>query len=358
MGERHPGAAPADETVGTERELAARWLAYLVAAAGGLALFNAFVPGVQGYDVPGLVGIAVAAFSAAVVLLRSRGRVPVAALHALVLGGTAGIGAGIQFTDGVPNAASLLYLWVALYAFYFFTRRAAVWQLVAIGASYAVPIVLRPPPFDPVAHWATTIVTISLAGWFVGVLKKRLDETLGRLELLAETDALTGLANRRGWSTRAHAEINRATRSGEPLAVALLDLDDFKAFNDASGHAAGDRLLTDCARAWREALRPTDFVARLGGDEFAVLLPGCDAPSALVVAGRLEAALPPAVRSSIGVAQWHPGQSIRDTVAAADAALYGAKRGSGRRVVLAAGDAPTVDGLTPGPGGVTIFGDA
>lgn len=131
----------------------------------------------------------------------------------------------------------MLYLWVALYAFYCFSRPAAVLHVVVIGISYAVPIALAPPPFSPVAHWATTVMTIALAGWFVGVLKGRLDESLGRLELLAGTDALTGLANRRGWTTRAGGEINRASRSGDPPAVAVIDLDNFKAFKDEHGHA-------------------------------------------------------------------------------------------------------------------------
>jgi diguanylate cyclase (GGDEF)-like protein len=306
--------------------LAERWLAYLVAAAGVVALFNAFVPGVQGYDTTGLVVIAAAAFCAAGLLLCSRGRLPGAYLHVLVAAGSAGIGAGIHFTAGVPNAASMLYLWVTLYAFYFFSRRAALLHVAIVGISYAVPIALRPPPFSPVAHWATTVMTMALAGWFVGVLKGRLDDSLGRLELLAGTDALTGLANRRGWTGRVRGEINRATRTGAPLAVALIDLDDFKAFNDERGHAAGDRLLSDCAGAWSGAIRDMDFLARLGGDEFAVLLPGCDSAQAQEIAERLRAAVPADASCSTGVAQWRPGQSIIETLAAADAALYEAKR--------------------------------
>ena len=318
------------------RVLAERWLAYLVAAAGAVAIFNAFVPGFEEYDVTGLLVIAGGAFGVAALLRGTRGRLPLPWLHVLVAAGSTGIGAGIHFTDGVPNAASMLYLWVVLYAFYFFSRRAALLHLAVVGASYAVPIALRPPPFSPVAHWATTIVTMALAGWFVGVLKARLDESLGRLELLAETDALTGLANRRGWTTRARAEINRATRGSGRLAVALIDLDNFKAFNDEHGHAAGDRLLADCARAWRGAIRETDFLARLGGDEFAVLLPGCDDVEAVEIARRLRSVLPEGASACIGLAQWRLGQSILDTLAVADTALYDAKRTSGGRIVVAA----------------------
>jgi hypothetical protein len=81
------------------------WLAYLVAAAAVVAVFNAFFPGSQGYDVAGLVAIASAAFGTAALLLRARGRLPRAWLHVCVVGGSAGVGAGIHFTAGVPNAA-------------------------------------------------------------------------------------------------------------------------------------------------------------------------------------------------------------------------------------------------------------
>ena len=316
--------------------LAERWLAYLVAAAGVVALFNAFVPGFQGYDVTGLVAIAIGAFATAAVLLISAGRLAPGWLHACVAAGSAGIGAGIHFTAGVPNAASMLYLWVALYAFYFFSKRAALAHLVVIAISYAVPIALRPPPFSPVAHWATTVMTMALAGWFVGVLKGRLDDSLRRLELLAGTDALTGLANRRGWTVHTRGAINRASRTGESLAVALIDLDNFKAFNDEHGHTAGDRLLADCANAWKGAICDMDFLARLGGDEFAVVLPGCDTQQALEVADRLREVLPPSARCSVGIAQWQPGQSITETLAVADVALYDAKRAHSRRAALAA----------------------
>jgi hypothetical protein len=133
--EQHHEADLREERDGAAGVLAERWLAYLVAAAGVVALFNAFVPGFQGYDVTGLVAIALGAFTVAAVLLSSRGRLPQAWLHAFVAAGSAGIGAGIHFTAGVPNAASMLYLWVTLYAFYFFSRRAAVVHVVIVGIS-------------------------------------------------------------------------------------------------------------------------------------------------------------------------------------------------------------------------------
>lgn len=105
-----------------------------------------------------------------------------------------------------------------------------------------------------------------------------LSEQVRVLARLARSDPLTGLANRRGWDEQLARELARARRSGEALSVALLDLDDFKALNDAHGHQAGDRLLLEAAAAWYGQLRDVDILCRWGGDEFAVLLPACPEP--------------------------------------------------------------------------------
>ena len=99
---------------------------------------------------------------------------------------------------------------------------------------------------------------------------------LDRLERMAHTDDLTGLINRRAWDLELEREVGRARRNDNPLAVAMLDLDRFKAYNDRHGHQAGDRVLREAASAWRTVLRDTDLLARYGGEEFAVALPGCD----------------------------------------------------------------------------------
>jgi len=94
---------------------------------------------------------------------------------------------------------------------------------------------------------------------------------------LAASDPLTGLPNRRQWDEEAARMVARAERTGEPLAIALIDLDRFKAYNDTHGHQAGDRLLKEAAAAWRDQLRAGDLLARWGGEEFAVALPGTTA---------------------------------------------------------------------------------
>ena len=163
-----------------------------------------------------------------------------------------------------------------------------------------------------------------------------LSDLVASLDALARTDQLTGLANRRTWDDELPRELARARRNGEPLSVAILDLDRFKSYNDTYGHPAGDRLLRGAAAAWTERLRTTDLLARYGGEEFAVLLPGCDTAAAAPVVEHLRAAVPDDETCSIGVATWDGDESCDALVARADAALYRAKDGGRDRVVAAA----------------------
>lgn len=177
-------------------------------------------------------------------------------------------------------------------------------------------------------------------------LKQQSDQ----LRRLAFIDGLTGLHNRRALDERLHTELRHAARTGQPLALAMIDVDFFKAYNDHYGHQAGDDALRAVAQALRHGmLRPVDLAARYGGEEFVCLLPETEASGARAVAERLRAAVQalalPHARSSvaevltvsIGVAAW-PGGVGRPPLApatllqAADAALYDAKHGGRNRV--------------------------
>ena len=110
------------------------------------------------------------------------------------------------------------------------------------------------------------------------------------------------------WRARSDGErkyaIARARRHGHPLALALIDLDRFKRYNDAHGHPAGDALLAQAATSWRASLRVTDFLARYGGEEFAVLLPDCPPGEVSGLLERVRAATPGDQTVSLGVAHW------------------------------------------------------
>ena len=147
-----------------------------------------------------------------------------------------------------------------------------------------------------------------------------------RAEREALVDALTGVANRRGWNRLLQTEEARCQRSGAPACVILIDLDGLKAINDADGHAAGDHVLREAATALVRSSRRPDVVARRGGDEFGVLAVDCDLRQANDLAQRLPSTLERAdIAASVGVAQRRPKGSLVDAVRTADLAMYADK---------------------------------
>jgi diguanylate cyclase (GGDEF)-like protein len=165
-----------------------------------------------------------------------------------------------------------------------------------------------------------------------------------QLQTAANTDELTSLLNRRALEERLGAELARSTRHELDTTIVLLDLDNFKLVNDSGGHAAGDELLRAVGRLLKEQCRQPDVVGRLGGDEFLVMLPMTSPREAMVLVGRVQAcllALAPLgqghpVTISIGVAAApRHGTTVGSLMAAADAAMYKAKRAGGRRAEVA-----------------------
>jgi diguanylate cyclase (GGDEF)-like protein len=114
-----------------------------------------------------------------------------------------------------------------------------------------------------------------------------LRSTAQRWQVLARTDTLTGLANRRAAEERLAQEVERAARYSHPLTVLLADVDGFKAINDRHGHPAGDAVLRELAKRLQRVVRATDLLARWGGDEFMVVCPETDEEAAAQVAGKL-----------------------------------------------------------------------
>ncbi len=170
-----------------------------------------------------------------------------------------------------------------------------------------------------------------------------------RAEEQAVTDALTGLANRRHFEDRLTQEVERARRAHSPAGLLMLDIDDFKQVNDRYGHIAGDAVLREVAAVLRETAREIDLAARYGGEELALILPGADLEGAGQVGERVRAAIearelpvrgadgnPVRVTVSVGAAALgHGPEEARALVAAADEALYRAKRAGKNRTELA-----------------------
>jgi diguanylate cyclase (GGDEF)-like protein len=190
-------------------------------------------------------------------------------------------------------------------------------------------------------------VVATPVSWIIVKLLHETDAARRAAQHLAWKDELTGLFNRRRFVELANRELDLAQRSGQPIAVAVLDLDRFKHVNDQFGHAVGDTVLRAVAQAIVGALRSTDLLGRWGGEEFALVLPVTARSEALAVMERVTAA----VRSlridaadgttlmctaSIGVApREHDGERLEDLVARADAAMYDAKSSGRNRVHVA-----------------------
>jgi diguanylate cyclase (GGDEF)-like protein len=156
-------------------------------------------------------------------------------------------------------------------------------------------------------------------------IQGRLAEQLRRA---ATTDPLTGLANRRAWEAEAGRVLSHSLRTGEPVTIAVLDLDHFKDVNDRAGHEAGDALLRDLTARWSAELRGADLLGRYGGDEFVLCLPGTDMHGAREILGRLAACH--AFHWTAGTASAGRGDTLSTLISRADADLYAHKR-SGRR---------------------------
>lgn len=175
-----------------------------------------------------------------------------------------------------------------------------------------------------------------------------LEQELRDVSGLVRTDPLTGALNRRGFDELVERELARAGRHGHPLALALIDLDDFHQTNTAHGHAGGDAVLRHLVAVCQLHLRSTDAIARIGGDEFVLLLPETPAADSMSTLLRLQRSLAQRplqlddtrvpVHFSAGVAQWHAGEPVDGLLRRADAALYAAKRVGKNRVQAA--DAP------------------
>jgi diguanylate cyclase len=256
--------------------------------------------------------------------------------------------------SGPSEGARVVLHWVPalfIFAYIAFGRDWAGWS--SFGVFMAVVAVTAPAVFLGDA-WNTplgapTLVQIYLAhvvvlvalSFFAGVQQRLAawQDAAQEMRLMALTDALTGLANRRWGEEQLEQELLRAARYGRSFAVIMLDIDHFKLLNDTYGHAAGDGVLVDLAHRLRRLLRATDHVVRWGGEEFLILAPETRLDAALELADSLRERVAAesmggghVVTVSLGVATYHPGDVSASLIERADAALYRAKRGGRDRV--------------------------
>ncbi|WP_299035177.1 bifunctional diguanylate cyclase/phosphodiesterase [uncultured Pseudokineococcus sp.] len=304
---------------------------YALGGVAGLCVVQAAGGAAAGGVLTTLALICLGAVVAGLATVALRDRLTTRTLHAVVASGTATITTGVLLAPDATSALlfAALLTFIAVDCAVFFSTAAG---LVHFGTSVVAGTAALSARGD-LDGWEAAALGVVLAGvaGVVAVVAKRASS--------ASRDSLTGLPNRRGLDAALERSVRTAERTGEPLSVALLDLDGFKAVNDASGHAAGDELLRTTAATWRAALPEEAVLARLGGDEFAVVLPGGSS-------GALVELLAPLVGdrrapASAGVAETRWLEGPADVLRRADMALYEVKRSGRGRCAVAGEDAAT-----------------
>jgi len=212
----------------------------------------------------------------------------------------------------------------------------AAYAIFALNRVYFLLVLGHPPSAQQREVLQTVSVLLSVAFVFLiglSFLLMLCSELLTLVKDESERDLLCGVLNRRGIEQKLDLELKRASRAGQNLAIALIDIDHFKAINDHAGHAAGDAALRDLVSAISGRLRPHDLLGRFGGDEFLLILPHTSSSEAFTVSSRIEQsvrelsipgeAIPLTI--SIGLTQAASGEIAGPLLARADKALYNAK---------------------------------
>ncbi len=324
-----------------QTSLMAEVLAGLFAAGATLAALTVALPHPSNQNDVGLLAIVAGAYAVAGVLHWRARKLPPWTLPLALAWGSSLITGVAYFSGASPSPLVFFYLWIPLYASYFLTRREAALQVAYVGLVYAVLLVLRPPTSGAPAWWIVGMGTLLVAAIVITTMRVRVELLISRLYDTARTDALTSLANRRGFRELLDLELERARRGETEMTVLVGDLDRFKEVNDRAGHQVGDAALQRVARLLGEGKRQIDSAARVGGEEFALILPDSDADGAFVLAEHLRSALAGefaedsvAITISFGLATYpEHGETAASLLRAADEALYAAKDSGRNRTV-------------------------
>lgn len=318
------------------REMAGAAMALLYFVGGVTALLVLVFPHPPTLNSALVLMVGVTLLPAGTAVYVFRRNLPSGAYPWLLVAGT-GIVTVLAATGGstsVTVSFSFFYLWVVTYALLFFSPLLAGRQIGMVAVAYVSVLIWLAPVGRSGITALEPITLVSVVGTMCTVVM-----LLSRAREDSEIDALTLAFNRRGLDRILSSAILDAASTGQGLVVGVIDLDHFKSINDSLGHSAGDRILEELSREWRDVLRAGDSLCRLGGDEFVVVLPGCSWSDATPILERLRAAaLATDVTCSMGAALQLSGDSVSLLLSRADTALYQAKR-LGRDRIAWAGSA-------------------
>src|SRR5918994_7632957 len=277
------------------RDIAARLGVFLFLGGAVITALGPIWPHPDELDTAGFFAIAaLQAAAAGLILVLPRGvrRNPWVP-PAIVIVAVGAVGGAVYSNGGgvggPPAMNEFFYVWPAFFIGYFFKPRGMVALLALMVAAYTAVLVAIDPrdtEFGVLfARWIVTLSVVTLSALALHQLRRAIDRLRRRLEDAARTDALTMLLNRRGFDERFDLEVERSRRTGDPFALVVGDLDDFKKLNDRDGHPAGDEALAVVGQTLSMASRAIDTVARIGGEEFGLLLPATGSVGALQAAG-------------------------------------------------------------------------
>jgi diguanylate cyclase (GGDEF)-like protein len=260
----------------------------------------------------------------------------------------------LTMTQAYSGGVSSGYAVLTVMPMIWFGLQAADGELAAgmllLAACSYLPMLMIGPPAYPI-DWGHATVLVFVGFTVAGALRAITHEMrvlASRLQEEAVVDDLTGLLNRRGWRYNAPRELARSMRSDRPVALAIIDLDEFKSLNDTLGHSEGDRVLRETADRMQATLRLGDVLARPGGDEFVALLCNSTLEGALRVIARLRQLTPADGAFSAGVAVWDRGEDLTSLLDRADQALYAAKSVGGGTTDVAAPQRPSEEVVADG----------
>ena len=348
QGPRVDGAAVPRSSGG--RDIAARLGVFLFLGGAVISALGPIWPHPDQLDTAGFFAVAALQLAAAGLILvlpnevRRKPWVPPAIVIVAIIAVTSAVYFNGERAGGPPALNEFFYVWPAFFIGYFFKPRGMVALLTLMVAAYTAVLVAIDPrdaEFGVLfARWIVTVTVITLSALALHQLRRAIDRLRHRLEEAARTDPLTMLLNRRGFDERFALEVERSRRTGDPFALVLGDLDDFKELNDRDGHPAGDEALAVVGQTLSVSSRAIDTVARMGGEEFGLLLPTTGARGAVEAAERLRGDVARACEEqsltiSFGVAEFpRDGDAGPTLIGVADRALYEAKRQGGDRTVV------------------------